>query len=138
MVGVALTLAELALRINARVEGDANAVVTGLGSLATAHPGQLTHLSRRAYRPFSDTTRATAVILRAEDLAACPTHALVASNPYLAFARASLLFSDRPASARGIHPTAVVDPSARVGADVAIGPHAVIGADCSIGARVDI
>jgi UDP-3-O-[3-hydroxymyristoyl] glucosamine N-acyltransferase len=138
MAGVAFTLAELAQRINARVEGDGNAVVTGLGSLATALPGQLTHLSSRAYRRFLPQTRATGVILRADDLAACPTHALVAANPYLAFARASLLFSDRPVPVRSVHPTAIVDPSAIVGTGVAIGPHAVIGARCVIGARVEI
>ncbi|HET6471660.1 MAG TPA: UDP-3-O-(3-hydroxymyristoyl)glucosamine N-acyltransferase [Pseudomonadales bacterium] len=138
MAGVAFTLAELAKRIDARVEGDPNAIVTGLGSLATASPGQLTHLSSRAYRRHLPQTRATAVILRADDLPACPTHALIAKNPYLAFARASMLFSDRPPEAPGVHATAVVDPSARLGAGVAIGPHAVIGARCSIGARVEI
>ncbi|HTO57549.1 MAG TPA: UDP-3-O-(3-hydroxymyristoyl)glucosamine N-acyltransferase, partial [Pseudomonadales bacterium] len=138
MAGVAFTLAELAKRIDARVEGDPTAIVTGLGSLATASPGQLTHLSSRAYRRHLPQTRATAVILRAEDLPACPTHALVAKNPYLAFARASMLFSDRPPEAPGVHPTAVVDPSARLGAGVAIGPHAVVGARCIIGARVEI
>jgi UDP-3-O-[3-hydroxymyristoyl] glucosamine N-acyltransferase len=138
MGGVAFTLAELARRIDARVEGDPNAIVTGLGSLATATPGQLTHLSSRAYRRLLPQTRATAVILRADDLAACPTHALVVKNPYLAFARASLLFADRPAATRGVHATAVVDPSAMLGIDVAIGPHAVIGARCAIGARVEI
>src|SRR5262249_58472174 len=101
--GAASPRAELPRRITARVEGDANAVVCGLGSLATATPGQLTHLSSRAYRRFLPDTRATAVILRADDLAACPTHALVAANPYLAFAHASLLFSDRPVLPSGIH-----------------------------------
>src|SRR5262249_38011717 len=138
MAGVAFTLAELARRINARVEGDANAVVSGLGSLATATPGQLTHLSSRAYRRFLPDTRATAVILRPHALAPCPTPALVAVNPYLAFAHASLLFSDRPVLPSGIHPTAIVDPSAVLDADVAVGPHAVIGARCTIGAGVAI
>ncbi|HME88139.1 MAG TPA: acyl-ACP--UDP-N-acetylglucosamine O-acyltransferase [Chthoniobacterales bacterium] len=34
-----------------------------------------------------------------------------------------------------IHPTAIVDPSANIGADVVIGPYAVIGAHVVIGAR---
>jgi UDP-N-acetylglucosamine acyltransferase len=44
----------------------------------------------------------------------------------------------------GIHPTAVVDPAARIGEGVVIGPYAVIGpevelgADCQIGAHVVI
>ena len=38
-------------------------------------------------------------------------------------------------SGRKIHPTAIVDPSARIAADVTIGPYAVIGAHAVIGAR---
>jgi UDP-N-acetylglucosamine acyltransferase len=34
-----------------------------------------------------------------------------------------------------IHPTAIVDPTAKIAADVAIGPYAVIGANAVIGAR---
>jgi UDP-N-acetylglucosamine acyltransferase len=34
-----------------------------------------------------------------------------------------------------IHPTAIVDPTAKIAADVAIGPYAVIGARVAIGAR---
>lgn len=32
-----------------------------------------------------------------------------------------------------IHPTAIIDPSARIGADVTIGPYCIIGADVEIG-----
>jgi len=32
-----------------------------------------------------------------------------------------------------IHPTAIIDPSARIGADVEIGPYCVIGANVVIG-----
>ena len=35
----------------------------------------------------------------------------------------------------GIHPTAVVHPTARIGADVYIGPYVVIGSECVVGAR---
>lgn len=32
-----------------------------------------------------------------------------------------------------VHPTAIVDPSAHLGADVAIGPYSIVGADVTIG-----
>jgi UDP-N-acetylglucosamine acyltransferase len=41
-------------------------------------------------------------------------------------------------SAPAIHPTAVVDPSARIGEGVGIGAYAVIGADVEIGAGTSI
>ena len=138
MAGITYTLGDLAQRIDARVEGDPDALVTGLGSIERAQPGDLTHLSSRAYRQHLANTKATAVILKDEDLGDCPTHALVVRNPYLAFARLSVLFSDRPSTAGGIHASAVIDPSARLGAGVSIGPNAVVGARCRIGDRVVI
>jgi UDP-3-O-[3-hydroxymyristoyl] glucosamine N-acyltransferase len=139
MAGVTYTLGELAQRIDARVEGDAGALVSGLGSLSSAEPGQLTHLSSRAYRRFLPHTKATGVILRAEDLAQCPTHALVTRNPYLAFARLSVLFADDAGLPQtGVHASAVVDPTSRIGEAVSIGPNAVVGARCLIGDRVTI
>ncbi|HTL00048.1 MAG TPA: UDP-3-O-(3-hydroxymyristoyl)glucosamine N-acyltransferase [Pseudomonadales bacterium] len=139
MAGVTYTLGELAQRIDARVEGDAGAFVNGLGSLNTAAPGQLTHLSSRAYRRFLPHTKATAVILRAEDLSQCPTHALVTRNPYLAFARLSVLFAGNEGSRTGgVHESAVIDPSSHLGSEVSIGPNAVVGARCGIGDRVSI
>ncbi|MFI5184538.1 MAG: acyl-[acyl-carrier-protein]--UDP-N-acetylglucosamine O-acyltransferase, partial [Vicinamibacteria bacterium] len=38
----------------------------------------------------------------------------------------------------GIHPTAVVDPGARLGAGILIGPHAVIEGDTDIGEGCEI
>ncbi len=138
MAGITFTLGDLAQRIDARVEGDAGALISGLGSLEHAEPGDLTHLSSRAYRPLLARTKATAVILRAEDLAQCPTHALVTPNPYLAFARLARLFGDDRPPKPEVHASAVVDGSTQVGADVSIGPNVVVGANCRIGERVVI
>jgi UDP-N-acetylglucosamine acyltransferase len=38
-----------------------------------------------------------------------------------------------PLHAPGIHPTAVIDPSSKIGARVSVGPYAVIGPECEIG-----
>jgi|GEM_PF-3286524 len=113
MAGVTYTLGEPAHRIDARVEGDAGVFVSGLASLTRARPRQLSHLSNRTYRRFLRHTKATAVILKPQDLARCPTHAPVVNNPYLDFARLSLLFAGQPIFAAGVHASAVVAPSAR-------------------------
>ncbi len=47
--------------------------------------------------------------------------------------------ADHPArSGVVIHPTAVVDPAARLGVDVTIGPFSVVEADATLGDRVEI
>jgi UDP-3-O-[3-hydroxymyristoyl] glucosamine N-acyltransferase len=55
-------------------------------------------------------------------------------NPYLAFARALEIFYQPPKYAPGIHPTAVIDATAKVGANAHIGPYVVIDAGAEIGA----
>jgi UDP-3-O-[3-hydroxymyristoyl] glucosamine N-acyltransferase len=55
------------------------------------------------------------------------------ANPYLAFAQALELFYHPPQYQPGIHPTAVIDPSARVGDGAHVGPYVVIGAGAVIG-----
>jgi UDP-3-O-[3-hydroxymyristoyl] glucosamine N-acyltransferase len=57
---------------------------------------------------------------------------LLSPNPYLDFARAVALFYQAPRPPAGIHPTAAVAASAR------IGEGASIGAFCAIGERVSI
>jgi len=131
-------LADIALQLEARLVGDGQRVVTSLGSLASAGPSQISHLSSPTYRKYLATTHAGAVLLREMDLPDCPVDALVVANPYLAFARVSQLFvvpDDLPA---GRHPTATVaasadiHPTACIGAGVVIGAHSRIGS----GARI--
>ena len=130
----AFRLGELAERLDAEVVGDANIEITGPGSLDSAGPGQISHLSHSAYRDKLPGTGASAVILRGDDLPACPTNALVVANPYHAFAKVSQLWEEPPPLNRGIHPSACVDSSAvvhstaRVGPGVVVGPHSVLGA----------
>ncbi len=54
-------------------------------------------------------------------------------NPYLAFAKAIELFYQSPTYAPGVHATAVVDPSAKIGKNAHIGPYVVIGPKVEIG-----
>jgi len=128
------TLADLADRFGLQLEGDPGHELSAVGTLEGAGPADLSFLSNSAYRSQLAGTRAGAVILAAGDLADCPVNALVAKDPYLAYARAAALFDQRPAPAAGIHPSAVIADSAQLGQGVHIGAQAVIGEDCEIGA----
>ncbi len=133
------TLAEVAERIGAVVQGDCGARVSRLGSLENAGGGELTHLSSPAYRRFLAGTGATAVILREKDAADCPTNALLTEHPYHAFAVASEMFDARPpAAAPGIHASAAVASTARIGEGVAIASAATVMADAVLDDRVEI
>lgn len=61
-----------------------------------------------------------------------------AKEPRLLFAQAIALFYQPFRPSAGIHPTALIDPTAQVGEGVSIGAHAVIQAGAAIGNEVCI
>jgi UDP-3-O-[3-hydroxymyristoyl] glucosamine N-acyltransferase len=130
------TLQELAEALAARRVGDPHLRITGLGSLATAATGELSHLSTPSYRSLLADTRAAAVILREKDLEHWHGAALVTANPYLAFARATQLFARLPELADGVHPSADVAASAAVSASARLGPGVRVAAGAHIGPQV--
>ncbi|HKE47295.1 MAG TPA: UDP-3-O-(3-hydroxymyristoyl)glucosamine N-acyltransferase [Rhodanobacteraceae bacterium] len=127
------TLGEIATRFGLELRGDAATPIDGVGTLADAGAGQLTFLANPKYRAQLATTSADAVVVRAADADACPRAALVAPDPYVAFARIAALFEKLPAAAPGAHPSAVVGAGARVAASASIGPFCVVDADAEIG-----
>lgn len=134
-----MTLGDLAERLGARLVGDAARQVTGLATLDAAAPGEVAFLANRAYLKDLPGTRAAAVLLHPQHAESCPVDRLELDNPYLGYAAASRLFD--PLAGReptGIHPSAVVDPSATLGAGVEIGPLAVIEAGARLGDDVSV
>jgi UDP-3-O-[3-hydroxymyristoyl] glucosamine N-acyltransferase len=127
------SLSDLSARFSLALRGDGERLIRAVGTLQESGPDQITFLANPAYRKQLPSTRAGAVILKEADAPDCPTNCLLAADPYLAYARLAALFDPRPAAAPGIHPTAVIADSARLGHDLSIGAHAVIGEHCVIG-----
>jgi UDP-3-O-[3-hydroxymyristoyl] glucosamine N-acyltransferase len=135
---VTRTLAELAQLVGGTVTGDGSEVIRGVATLQGAGAGQITFLSNPRYRKYLASTRAAAVIVVAADADHCKTNALIVANPYVAYARIAALFAPGGDFVPGVHPSAVVEPGARLGARVSVGPNAVIesGADIGDGTRI--
>ncbi|MFN8627632.1 MAG: UDP-3-O-(3-hydroxymyristoyl)glucosamine N-acyltransferase [Candidatus Binatia bacterium] len=128
-----MKLAEIAERIGCELQGDGTIDIRAVAPIEEAEAGTLTFVANPRYRPYLHTTRASAVIVGAtEDALALAS--LRAADPYLAFAKAVELFYVPPPLQSGIHPSAVVAPSARIGRDASIGPYCVIGENVVIGA----
>lgn len=127
-----MKLAEIAQRLDCRLEGDGNLEITGVAGLVDAQAGQLTFLANPRYRAAIQTTRASAILV-SPDEGAVPLAALRSKNPYLDFARAIELFYQPPKHAPGIHSTAVVAATARVGAGAHVGPFCFIDEDAELG-----
>jgi UDP-3-O-[3-hydroxymyristoyl] glucosamine N-acyltransferase len=128
-----MKLAQIAAALNARLEnGSPDLEITGVSGIKDAGPGQLTFVANPKYAGVARTTKASAVIVT-EEFPAVPTALLRSKNPYLAFAHALELFCKPPRYEPGVHPTAVVHPSATIGEGAHIGPYVVIDQDVEIG-----
>jgi UDP-3-O-[3-hydroxymyristoyl] glucosamine N-acyltransferase len=128
-----MKLAEIAAVVGARLEnGSPDLEITGVAGIREAGPGQLTFVANPKYAGDARTTKASAVIV-VDEFPAISAALLRSKNPYLAFARAIELFCQPPRYEAGVHPTAVLHSSAKVGEGAHIGPYVVIDQDVEIG-----
>ncbi len=149
-------IADLAARFDLETRGDAERRIDGVGTLARAGATQLAFLANPRYRSQLGESHAGAVVMRADDADGYQGTALLAKDPYVAFAKIAALFEARERSGAGIHPSAAIDPSAdispqasigpfvsigarsRVDAGAIVGPGCVIGEDCVIGSDSEL
>ena len=150
MTAPVFAASELAHRFGLTLRGP-DRDISGVGTLADASPGQLGFLANPRYRSQLLESQAGVVVLREDDATAFAGTALLAGDPYAAFARISALFERLPARDPGIHPSTAIDPTAeispdahigaftsigarsRIGAGAVVGPGCVIGDDCELG-----
>jgi len=135
-----MKLSDLAAKLDCRLDAatSASVQITGVAGIEEAQPGQITFFANKRYYPLLKTTKASAIFVD-ESIAvtrtpsAAPIALLRSANPYLAFARALELFYQPPSYAPGVHPTAVISASAKIGANAHIGPHCFVDENAVIG-----
>ena len=130
-----LTIADIAAALSARAEGDTSLCVTGAAEPQAAGPDEIALAMSPKYAEALGEGRARAALLwEGADWQAMGLRAAVfVARPRLAMAGLTRAFDPGPGIAPGIHPSAVIDPSARLGEGAAVGPLAVIGAGAEIG-----
>jgi UDP-3-O-[3-hydroxymyristoyl] glucosamine N-acyltransferase len=134
-MAISMTLGELAVRFGLVLRGDPDARVSHVGTLEGADASSVSFLANPKYRRYLRDTRAGAVVLDPRLADECPVPALLAKNPYAAYARIAAVLHPPRAATRGVHPSAVVDPQATVDATAFVGPQCVIAAGARIGPR---
>ena len=128
-----MKLAEIASVLGATLEnGDPESEITGVAGIEEAAAGHITFVANPKYAAAARTTSAAAVIV-SEDFPAISAGMLRSKNPYLAFAKAVALFYKPPAYGAGVHTTAVIAPTAKLGMNVHVGAYVVIDDDVEIG-----
>lgn len=106
--------------------------ITGAAGIEDAGPGQITFVANVKYAAAAKTTKASAVIV-SENFPALSAGMLRSRNPYLAWAKAVELFYQGPSYAPGVHPTASIHPTAKLGKNAHVGPYVVVDQNAEIG-----
>ncbi len=132
-----MTLGALAEKTNATLQGPADILIRGVGTISQAKQGDITFVADPKYRRFIPTTQATAVILTANEANAFHVPAaLICPDPKLVFAKVVELLYPYELIEPFRHPNAVIDETAEIHPNTYIGPNCVIGAGVKIGANV--
>ena len=126
---------DIARLIGGRVVGNPALALKGINSLTLAGPEELSFVSSPKHFKEAEQSKAGCVIAPAGFTTSTKT-VIAADHPKAAFVKAMWLFQPAQPPASGIHPTAVVDPSAAIGKGVSIGPHVTIGKGTVVGDRV--
>lgn len=127
-----MRVSEIAAFLGAEWTGAGDAEIARAAPLESASADEIAFVGNpKAARNAA--TSGAGCLLVSLDFPASERTVIRAADPRAAFARViALLHPDRH-SPRGVHPTAIVDPSAELAEDVAVGPYSTIGANVRIG-----
>ncbi len=129
-----MKLQELAQRLGCRLEGNPELEIRGVAGMDRAKAGVLTFLANRKYLALLKTTNASAVLVE-DGVDVGELAALRTKNPYLAFAQAIEIFYQAPVYQPGVHATAVIAQSAKIGEGAHIGPYCFVDEGVVIGKK---
>ena len=131
-------LGELIECLGGELRGDPDVRISGIAPLDLAQASHITFLSNSKLRHQAAQSKAAALILSAADNEAIGESfagaRIITANPYAYFARAAQLFAKQReiASIPGVHPSASIDPGARIASTATIGPHVTVETDAEI------
>ncbi len=131
-----ISIVEIADSVNGEINGDSSLSICGVSSLKEAHEGYISFLGNKKYASQIKKTAASAILVGTDfNVAdAAGRTVIVCENPNIAFAATIGLFAPPPVEyPPGIHESAVIANSAKIGESVYVGPCAVIEADTVIG-----
>lgn len=137
-----LTLKQVAAITGAELAGDENFVIEHICDLSAPRPDGICYLTQPDKVTVPPGFAAGAVILPLQAKGAplpLKTNFLYAQNPEWAFTQLVQYWdAQTPKHTPGIHPTAVISPSAKLGQEVSVGAYSVIEDGAVIGDRTVI
>jgi len=133
-----LSLIEIAELVQGELEGEDVNNIHGVAKIEDAGIGEITFISNPRYEKFIETTRASAILV-GKDFPRVTKPIIRTQDPYFSFLKVLRIFHPpEDILKEGIHPSAIIDKTAQIGANVRIGAGAVIDQNCKIGNNVSI
>jgi UDP-3-O-[3-hydroxymyristoyl] glucosamine N-acyltransferase len=133
------SLSSVAKSLQAQLVGDGAVEVSGIASIPQATPEDLVFVEDEKHLRSALESRAAGVITGKfagkHGVEGLSKPLLIVEHPKLAFARAAKILRSLPDREPGIHPSAIVHASARLGKDVIVAERAVLGPKVEIGDR---
>ena len=129
-----MLLSEIAAQLKAQLVGNGQSDITGVNTIQDASAGEICFLTSPKHAKKLSASSAAAVLVNAP-MADCTLPQLVVENVDAALIAVLGLFAPKLIGFTGIHPTAVVEPTAELDKTVAVGPNAYIGHNVKIGAN---
>ncbi|MBI4209622.1 MAG: UDP-3-O-(3-hydroxymyristoyl)glucosamine N-acyltransferase [Deltaproteobacteria bacterium] len=143
------SLKDLASQVGAKLVGKDH-LITGAAPIESARVGEITFLAHRRFESWIHQTQASAIVIEKAPSLAGERSFLIASNPYLAFARIlGLLYPvshPKPLSGQAmvastasvaseaiLFPFSYVGERSRIGRGTVLYPGVYVGEDCTIG-----
>jgi len=125
----------IAQALNGTVEGDPEISVNTFAKIEEGHKGAISFLANPKYEHYIYTTDSSIVLVGLDFKPAGSVKATMVrvNDPYQALARLLAMYEQAKPAKKGIHPTAVIEGSARVGSDIYVGAYAVISENVAIG-----
>ena len=134
-----LSLTDIASLLDGELSGGSPDIrVTDIAEIQVAGDMEIAFVGNSKYYKFLESTRAAAVIVP-DDYDGTFIPRIAVKNPQMAVK--ILVDKFRPPLApafNGIHETAIIDPTAKLGTNVSVGPYAVIDREAEIGDDVII
>ncbi len=133
------TLGDIARLVGGELRGDASKSITGAATLSEATESDISFIGNMKYLSLLATTRAGALFL-SPDIKDVSRDHIVLKNPVYGWAKILELIEmeKTPRPAPGVHHTAVIAKTARLGKDVSIGPCTVVEDNAVLGDRTVI
>ena len=125
------TLKEIAAVVNGKLIGDSNIVIEGVSEIQNGRKGTISFLGNQSYKKYIDSAMASAIIVSDVEYLN-NKDGIVVKNPQLAIAKVLNMFFPDNYLSGGVHTSAVIDSSAKIGKKVTIESGVVIGANTII------